>query len=348
MSNEFNGTKPHALTRARQSSYLVALIAGVFLLMVRLISVVIKLVFGGGSKSNRLNVRYPSQTSGAPRAAKELAQFVGDKSALPEKPAFADTVIQPQKCDYPTASRIHIVNLEVAPGVQIGRVWFYLYPETQIVRRVFRVEDQQLQDILGDARTKRSRYYMTDVKWDPSCGDTAIKQVEVDTVKEIKELVYERAARRSGSRIAKTAKAVSSEIQVASERQPRPVEVPKLAVQVPAQAAPVQKPVEPIRQVVQRRAAGESYEGVIAEMGRVPRPSSDGGTYLSYCLKLDVNGIHKTFYGVELERELLERQAQAGDGIKLVSMGRQNLNEGDDSKRPIWKNLYKVEILKKG
>lgn len=337
-----------SIGKASEASYLVSFIVTVFLFLIRMVAVLYRIAFPRKQAFNPATTM-PRQTAATAKAIPEMAAFVSGKDADVHSQDFPDTVVAPQKADYEPSSRIHITNLEVAHGVQIGRVWFYLYPNTKVVRRVFRIEDAQLQQIFGDGKGGRQRFYMKDVAWDPATGEMGINTIEADTVREIKELVYDRACRRAGAKPMKSAKAASAEIKVAPQPQPKVPEPKPASPTLVATVKETESARPEVKQSVTRHATGDTYEGVIAEMGHTPRPARNGGgTYMSYCLKLDVNGVHKTFYGVELERELLERAAGAGDLIKLVSMGRQNLNEGDATKEAIWKNLYKVTVLKKG
>lgn len=61
-------------------------------------------------------------------------------------------------------------------------------------------------------------------------------------------------------------------------------------------------------------------------------------------MKLDVDGAHMPFYGVEIERELIERKVRLGDRIEVVFMGRSQISQAGE--KPRFKNLYKVNVLK--
>ena len=92
---------------------------------------------------------------------------------------------------------------------------------------------------------------------------------------------------------------------------------------------------------IQSPLAGESRVGVIAEMGKTPRQGQSGG-YMAFCVQLEVNGVHYPYYGVELEREVLTRQAAVGDQVRITFMDRIDIGQGRT------KNLHKVEVLRKG
>lgn len=249
------------------------------------------------------------------------------------------------------ASRVVIVPLEAAKNVSVGRVWLYLYPEKQIIRRVFRVEDPQVRAIL---RMRKSSYYMTDVKWDPADGDHAIERIRQQAADDVVRLVTSASnerdtkdSRGSVSRTRKVTPAISIAPPAPAEKEvvkaavaealppkaPEPEPQATVAPRVSATPVPAPVPTHPV--------AGEAREGVIVEMGKTPR-QGNGGTYEAFCVKLEVNGVHIPYYGVELEREVFERQAKPGDRVRITLMDRMAIGQGRT------KNLFKVEMLRKG
>ena len=260
-----------------------------------------------------------------------------------EKPnAVPATGLPVQVGDYVASSRIFAVPLEAGPGVQIGRIWFYLYDDLKLIRRVFRIDDKQVQKIMGG----KERFYMTDVPWDRATGERGIEEIQIQAAADVEKLVQERASKRAGSK-AKAAKGSQAQAQM-------PIQI----VKVEAALKPAVKPVDSstgeqqasvqsapaVRQAVVRPVEGQRYSGVIAEMGPVSRPGYRGAPpYQAFCLKLESGGVHVPLYGVELQRELLERDAAAGDTVEVTFMGTKPNNSGSGHT-----NLYRVEIVSKG
>lgn len=131
----------------------------------------------------------------------------------------------------------------------------------------------------------------------------------------------------------------------APEPAPAPAPAPKAQARVPERPAESTKPASGGH--VGRMVQGQSWTGYVAEMGMVERPGTGGSTYETFCLKIDVNRTHLPFYGVELQRELIERRARPGDKVQLVFMGTAPVLRGE-GQRPMWKNLYKITVLEKG
>ncbi len=279
---------------------------------------------------------------------------------------FASIKLQPDQAVYfqPTevftlpSSRVITVTIEGAKGVPVGRIWLYLYRSERKVRRVFRIEDEQIRAILGT----KSRYYMPDVPWKVEGGDAELSRIRHQSASDVERLIVlthnERMSKRPGGR---TRCEFQGQMKIAPEA-PVTVKAPPAAVAQPAapEPAPVAQPaaqdatVVPVKLVqaaetpeapvksVSRPVAGRSYTGVISEMGPTTRQGANG-PYQAFCVKLESNGVHMPLYGVELEREIIERKAVPGDTVKIVLMQRQPI-EGSTK----WKNLYKVEILQKG
>lgn len=344
MQTQNQDSKGKALLAAIiDSSFITTFVASCFVFLIRFVSFFFKLVFKTSANELPVRTSYMAPASTTSRASVDLAEFTVNE-AKSRTDDFKDTVVAPvQKADFEIATRVHVANLEVAHGVQVGRLWFYIYDKK--VRRVFKVEDRQIQAILGDTQRPRSRYYMEDLPWDSKSGEEGIKALERTTVEEVCKLVYERANRRAGTKTnkqAKEAKALPQALKIAPAL--ASVKSEDIKPQVAQATSTSEAPAE-VKKSVARPVEGRTHEGVIAEMGRTMRPGRDGN-YEAYCLKLELNGVHTPLYGVELERELLERKAQAGDLVRVIDMGRQpvQLAEG----RTGFKNLYRVVILKKG
>jgi hypothetical protein len=263
---------------------------------------------------------------------------------------FADTVpIPPKEAEYRVASRIHIAEL-MQSDVRVARIWFYTYEQAGKIRRVLKIDDRQVRKILGT-----DRYYMKDVDWDPKTGDLGMEKIKQAAHAEVMSLLMARLKRSGGSKV----DAVGS-MHIAKAPAPvvQPVAKPPVSLVLSDQAQQgTNKIAEPLKvsqvQATQSPAAeiagkpearpvkGDKFVGVIAEMGRVTRPGQGGTEYSAYCLKLDQDGKHTTHYGVEIERELLERNCSHGDTVALTYMGRQKI-EGT-----MFKNLYRIDVLKR-
>lgn len=253
---------------------------------------------------------------------------------------FPDTVFvgEPLEERFQIASRVHVVNLEIEPKVVVGRVFLYLYDRgTPYVRRLLRVDSPELRSIIG-----RDRYYMDDVPWDPKLGEPGLQVIKANAAADVERIVKERMVKRK-----KPSKA-EAKPEAVSDKAPAPPAVIKFSAQPSAIEQAVQKPVAPVdlQSKVDRPMRGVPQVGVIAQMGRSQRPDGKGGSYNAFCVKLERDGIHYPFYGVELERELIEQQAKAGDQVSITYMGRQPM-EKRDGEAERWKNLYSVKVLQK-
>lgn len=260
------------------------------------------------------------------------------------------------------SSRVITVTIEGAKGVSVGRIWLYLYRSERKVRRVFRIEDDQIRAILGT----KNRYYMTDLQWNVEGGDAELSRIRHQSASDVERLIVvthnERMSKKPGGRnrsefqgqmkiapeapVTENAHPVPAHATVAKPTAPAPVPVTQPtapdATVVPAKLVQAAEPPATPLKSVSRPVAGRSYTGVISEMGQTTRQGQDGA-YNAFCVKLESDGVHMPLYGVELEREIIERKAVPGDTVKIVLMHRQPI-EGSTK----WKNLYKVEILQKG
>ena len=289
---------------------------------------------------------------------------------------YSSIQLQPDQAVYfqPTevftlpSSRVITVTIEGAKGVPVGRIWLYLYRSERKVRRVFRIEDEQIRAILGT----KSRYYMTDLQWKVDGGDAELSRIRHQSASDVERLIVvthnERMSKKPGGRTRSEFQGqmkIAPEAHVTKNAHPAPAQAPVAQPTAPAPTpepapAPVSQPNAPDATVVPamlvhaaeppatpvksvaRPVAGRSYTGVISEMGQTTRQGQEG-SYKAFCVKLESDGVHMPLYGVELEREIIERKAVPGDLVKIVLMHRQPI-EGSTK----WKNLYKVEILSKG
>lgn len=305
--------------------------------------------------------------------AKLVGRFFGVRRrpiAQPEvKPArevsaidFASIKLEPGKAVYfrpkevftLPSSRVITVTIEGAKGVAVGRIWLYLYRHDRKIRRVFRIEDEQVRAILGT----KNRFYMTDVPWNVEGGDEELARVRHQSAMDVERIIVTSHSERMKKNTAspRGRSEYQGHVKIAADKPepkaekvvPSPAQAP---VKPPLDNAPAAVAVEPqptpsapTVSSVERPVAGRSYVGVISEMGRTTRQGSEG-KYEAFCVKLESDGVHTPLYGVELEREIIERQAAPGDKVRVVFMQRQPIEGQGPSK---WKNLYKVEVLHKG
>lgn len=308
------------------------------------------------------------QTSTAPMAVQP--QRVVPVVDLTERD-FPPTVVMnaPGKGDFIVSDRIKVVPVMAASDVQLGRITFYLYPNTGKVRRVFRVDMEYIQKLLGT-----ERYFMTDVPWNVVAGESDLERISTDSAREIVDLIDRRlsqfnAAKNRASRKAQAA-AIGFPANAANPIRPTSQESAASGVQATptglkseqpqacnnaaqfeqpqtnphvAKGGPVEQKVDQVANAVERPTVGQRYVGFVVEAGPVDRNGIDG-RYRTFCLKLEVNGTHVPFYGVEIERELMERNVRVGYRIEVVFMGRTLVSPPGEKER--FKNLYKVKVLK--
>ncbi len=338
------------LSKAPETSYLVQFIAGCFVLVIRLVGVLFRAFTAlQGAPDQAKTFRPMVAPAGIKPAADAGAAVAAPKPQSQTGAALAGTVISaPQKEDFVAASRVRIANLTPGGNVNVARIWFYLYEDQKIIKRVFRPDDHQLRKLMGC-----DRYYMTNVPWDPKTGEAGIDSIIKSSTDDVVKLVNDRHALRAGKAkggVRKEPAAAPVKFTVAKPEQ----EVAKFApIPVKAEAPKTEAPrveVKPlqgtVKESVVRPVEGQEYIGTVAEMGSVARPGGRNGTYNAFCLKLEKGGVHSTFYGVELEREVLEHAVKAGDKLSVVYMGRQELPQQNGASS--WKNLYKVKVINRG
>ena len=209
--------------------------------------------------------------------------------------------------------------------VILGTMIYYVYEKSGIVKRVFKIREAQVKAIL---KCKKSSYYLTDLAWCSSDDDLA--KVKTTTNEQLELLLTKSAAPKpkSGS---------SNVVQMNTQKQAGAKAIPQPHN---AQPAKPQNVIQPLRDAVKRKAEGEETVGVIASFGMATRTRGNE-VFESFELAIDTQGQILRFYGVDLEREVRDRQVKAGDTIKLISMGKQWIAQG-------YKNLYAIELLKKG
>lgn len=333
------------LSKASETSYLVQFIAGCFLLVIRLVGVLYKAFTAfQGEPTQAKTLRPMVAPAGVKPAADAGTAVAAPKPQAPSGTALAGTVISaPQKDDFVAASRVRIANLTPGGNVNVARIWFYLYEDQKIIKRVFRPDDHQLRKLMGC-----DRYYMTNVPWDPKTGEAGIDSIIKSSTEDVVRLVNDRHALRAGkpkggARKEQAAAPVKFTVAKPEQEVAKPAPIPVKAEAPKVEAKPVPAVV---KESVARPVEGQEYIGTVAEMGSVPRSGGRNGTYNAFCLKLEKGGVHSTFYGVELEREILEHAVKAGDKVSVVYMGRQELPQQNGASS--WKNLYKVKVINRG
>ena len=333
-----------------QTSFVGAIIIGFFLLLVGTVKVIYKVVRAlflwhaekESAKSPRGIETTIHRVNGGNLVAVPIA--TGANRLDVNAPEFADTIpVAPVETELRISSRIHIAQL-MQGDVRIGRIWFYTYDKAGKIRRVFKVDDRQVRKFMGT-----ERFYMTDVDWDPAKGEQGIETIKKAAFNEVMSLMMSRLKRSGGTKkqLGGNVELVAKEAAPAAvtpKAPPAPAPVQAIAPAQAAAAVATANVVEtkPVAKLDARPAKGDKFAGVIAEMGRVKRPGGrDGQGYFAYCLKLDQNGKHTTHYGVEIERELLERNCAPGDTVELTYMGRQMI---DDTTH---KNLFKIDVIRR-
>lgn len=217
----------------------------------------------------------------------------------------------------------------MSADVLLGTTVLYLYKPTGKVRRVFKIIEPQVKELL---QAKKWRYYLPDLEWGKVDSDlsAAKLQTALDIERLLRTCVTKGAA--NGKKQVPTVEPTKASQSV---EVPPPRVAPTTAPAKPASPADI----ENLRSSVERKVTGEATVGVVAEMGNTIR-SNSGRTFTSYCIKVDVHGVLHPLYGVELEREARERNVKAGDTVRVTKMGTQVTPNGH-------KNLFRIEVLKR-
>ena len=219
-------------------------------------------------------------------------------------------------------------------GVFIGKLHLRFYIEKKAVKRNFVTHDPQVRKLLG---LKRERMSLQMVTWLGDTSEEVVRMIAKDAIQEIELLCAEQPTRTAKRRSSQSPAGVVAKTVPNDQKAEKPfafssMQTPIVSQPESAKASAVQ------RESVNREAKGDRTEGVVAEMGRIHRPSLNGG-FTSFCLKIDANGVHLPFYGVELERECAERGVKAGMRVEVIQMGKQSIGDGRH------KNLFKINIL---
>lgn len=284
------------------------------------VKMILKAILGlfGGHTENKVEQYARAKVSANVRmSATEVSKDEYRSSKL--KPGQAVYTIASPVKEIAASDFITTMKIMAAKDVELGTMILYLYKQEGVVKRVFKIRDSQVKDLLG---AKKPRYYLTSLTWDKA--DTNLAAAKRKTCEDLERLLTVSSVK---SKPAKVQEAPAEKLTKA----PSTFKVTSVDKEVP---------FTELRDAVQRQAKGDEQVGVVAEMGVVERSSGDR-TFKSFCLKVDCNGTIKPSYGVELEREARERNVKAGDTVKLVFMGTEPTPKG-------YKKLYRIEVLKRG
>lgn len=235
------------------------------------------------------------------------------------------------------ADLIHVVSVDVK-GVCVGKLHLRFYREQKKVKRNFVAFDSQVKKLI---RGKRDRFSLAMIDWLGDADDALIRKIANEACSEVERIL---TVKPTFTKRAERSDAVSAVIRSvpSKPKTERPVafEVVPERKSAAAVAGIGDGPKTVLPSSVDRMPVGISEKGIVAEIGKTVRPGQNG-SYESFCLKLDVNGKHIPYYGVELERECAERNVVAGQYVEIVSMGKQQLPGNRH------KNLYRINILRK-
>ncbi|KGH23031.1 hypothetical protein [Comamonas thiooxydans] len=246
---------------------------------------------------------------------------------------FGEVIVTCASPEMAVASFIRTVEVMVK-NVFIGKLHLRFYEDHRRVKRNFVTHDPQVRKLLG---RKRERLALNSVDWLGDTSEEVVRMIAKDAIQEIELLCVEQPT--------KAGKALNTQSRPFLVAKPVP-DVQRAEKPVAFQAAPKAElpsnnaaaALAVLQQSVEREAKGVRTVGVVTEMGRTRRSSASGG-FISFCLKIDKNGTHIPFYGVELERECAERGVKAGMRVEVIDMGKQRI---DDDKI---KNLYRINVL---
>ena len=229
--------------------------------------------------------------------------------------------------------------IRVAPvivkDVVIGKIHLRFYKHNKKVKRNFVCFDSQVRKLLGK---RRERIALPMVDWLGDTSDVLVMKILGDTVQEIVRLCLSQPTNCNASASNQSTVSTNTKKVPDQPRVERPVEVKPAQVQGSRSMESVAA-MAVLQDSVDREAKGAKQVGVVTEMGKTFRQGANGG-FNSFCLKLDVNGTHIPFYGVELERECAERGVKAGQVVEVIDMGKQALPGGRH------KNLFRINILR--
>lgn len=280
------------------------------------------------------------------------------------------------------ASRVCTFNLVASTGLPIGVGWLYLYAEQKIARRVVKFEQMDIARAVCGG--KKTRYYFSDVPYNPENG---IKSMQEAFVGEIKSLLNRKA--QSVVLAAKDVRA-SASVEMPRHRDPKPVStvpasvlvptptpVPTpVAVPVPVQAQQVHETMESqaaralatLRAVVPENATGGvsdqseiltrqtpvnvdrtvqgiTHNGTVVQSGFTQKTGNEG-SYQTFCLTIHDGKKEVPLTGVEIQRQASDLKLAIGDRVRIVDMGRQTFEVPSSGKQG-WRNLYQVSLIER-
>lgn len=230
------------------------------------------------------------------------------------------------------SSRVLTIPLEADGGLPIGTAWLYLFDRDDSgkplnkARRVLKISNRPLARII--CGPGESRYFFKDVEY---LQEKGTREITDQFIKEIRSLLDKKQtiAKVDKSR-AQTVHAVPTPKVQEAAIMPRPV--------------PVFKPVdaEPARGV-SRNVNGQVYEGVVVSVGMTTK-GTESNPYQTFCLTINDGKKETPLNGTEIQRQVNDLSIKIGERIKVVSMGRSEVNI-PNQKEPGWKNLYQITRL---
>lgn len=269
------------------------------------------------------------------------------------------------------ASRVCTFNLVASTGLPIGVGWLYLYAEQKTARRVVKFEQMDIARAVCGG--KKTRYYFSDVPYNPENG---IKSMQEAFVGDIKSLLNRKA--QSVVLAAKDVRA-SASVEMPRHRDPKPVSKEPASVYVPT-PEPVQlvqetaesqaeRALATLRAAVPAKAAGGvsdqaeeatrtrqtplnvdrtvqgiTHNGTVVMSGLTKKTGHEG-SYQTFCLTIHDGKKEVPLTGVEIQRQASDLNLAIGDRVRIVDMGRQPFEM--PSGKQGWRNLYQVSLIER-
>lgn len=271
------------------------------------------------------------------------------------------------------ASRVCTFNLVASTGLPIGVGWLYLYAEQKTARRVVKFEQMDIARAVCGG--KKTRYYFSDVPYNPENG---IKSMQEAFVGEIKSLLNRKA--QSVVLAAKDVRA-SASVEMPRHRDPKPVSKEPASVYVPT---PMPEPVQLVQETaesqaeralatlraavpakaaggvsdqaeeatrtrqtpvnVDRTVQGITHNGTVVQSGFTQKTGNEG-SYQTFCLTIHDGKKEVPLTGVEIQRQASDLKLAIGDSVRIVDMGRQTFEM--PSGKQGWRNLYQVSLIER-
>lgn len=234
------------------------------------------------------------------------------------------------------ADLIHVVSVEVK-GVCVGKLHLRFYRELRKVKRNFIAFDTQVKKLIGG---KRDRFALQMADWMGDATDVVIQSIASEACREVERLLAVRPTVTKRSERSESVRAVVRSVPTKAKTEKAVVFETTPSSRPVAKAAPGAGQESVKKTTLNRTPKGAVHRGVVTEMGVTTR-AGQNGDYETFCLKLDVDGQHIPFYGVELQRESNERGVEVGQLVEVISQGKQALPGNR------FKHLYHINIIRK-